>query len=51
MVKLLIQRGVKLDLKDKYMLEKFKEVLQANTSVGHDGRGSGQIAVRSNIMA
>ena len=33
------------------MLEKFKEVLQANTSVGHDGRGCGQIAVRSNIMA
>ena len=33
------------------MLEKFKEVLQANTSVGYDGRGCGQIAVRSNIMA
>lgn len=43
--------SITLDLKDEYMLEKFKEVLQANTSVGHDGRGSGQIAVRSNIMA
>jgi len=43
--------SITLDLKDEYMLEKFKEILQANTSVGHDGRGSGQIAVRSNIMA
>lgn len=43
--------SITLDLKDEYMLEKFKEVLQANTSVGHDGRGCGQIAVRSNIMA
>ena len=43
--------SITLDLKDEYMLEKFKEVLQANTSVGHDGRGYGQIAVRSNIMA
>lgn len=43
--------SITLDLKDEYMLEKFKEVLQANTSIGHDGRGCGQIAVRSNIMA
>ena len=43
--------SITLDLKDEYMLAKFKEVLQANTSVGHDGRGCGQIAVRSNIMA
>ena len=43
--------SITLDLKDEYMLEKFKEVLQANTSVGHDGRGCGQMAVRSNIMA
>ena len=43
--------SITLDLKDEYMLEKFKEVLQANTSVGHDGRGCGQIAIRSNIMA
>ena len=43
--------SITLDLKDEYMLEKFKEVLQANTSIGHDNRGCGQIAVRSNIMA
>ena len=43
--------SITLDLKDEYILEKFKEVLQANTSVGHDGRGCGQITVRSNIMA
>ena len=43
--------SITLDLKDEYMLKKFKEVLQANTSVGHDGRGCGQIAIRSNIMA
>lgn len=33
------------------MLNKFKEVVNSNTSIGHDGRGCGQIAVRSNIMA
>ena len=43
--------SITLDLKDEYMLEKFKKVLQANTSIGHDGRGCGQIAIRSNIMA
>ena len=43
--------SITLDLKDEYMLNKFKEVLNANTSVGYDGRGCGQIAVRSNTMA
>ena len=43
--------SITLDLKDEYMLQKFKEVLCANTSIGQDGRGCGQIAVRSNIMA
>lgn len=43
--------SITLDLKDEYMLNKFKEVLQANTSISYDGRGCGQIAVRSNIMA
>jgi hypothetical protein len=33
------------------MLKKFKEVVNSNTSIGHDGRGCGQIAVRSNLMA
>ena len=43
--------SITLDLKDEYMLNKFKESVKANTSIGHDGRGCGQIAVRSNIMA
>ena len=43
--------SITLDLKDEYILNKFKEVLQANTSISYDGRGCGQIAVRSNIMA
>lgn len=43
--------SITLDLKDEYMLNKFKESLNANTSIGKDGRGCGQIAVRSNIMA
>lgn len=43
--------SITLDLKDEYMLKQFKNVLQVNTSIGHDGRGCGQIAVRSNIMA
>lgn len=33
------------------MLQEFKKVVKTNTSIGHDGRGCGQIAVRSNIMA
>ena len=43
--------SITLDLKDEYMLQKFKNVLSANTSISYDGRGCGQIAVRSNIMA
>ena len=43
--------SITLDLKDEYMLLKFKEVLNANTNIGYDGRGCGQIAVRSNLMA
>ena len=43
--------SITLDLEDEYMLLKFKEILNANTSVSYDGRGCGQIAVRSNIMA
>lgn len=43
--------SITLNLKDKYMLQKFKDILQANTSINYDGRGCGQIAVRSNIMA
>lgn len=43
--------SITLDLEDEYMLLKFKEVLQANTNIGHDNRGCGQIAVRSDIMA
>ena len=43
--------SITLDLKDEYMLMKFKETVQTNTTIGHDGRGCGQIAVRSNIMA
>lgn len=33
------------------MLLKFKDAVHTNTSVGHDGRGCGQIAVRSDLMA
>lgn len=43
--------SITLDLKDEYMLLKFKEILNASTNIGHDGRGCGQLAVRSNIMA
>ena len=43
--------SITLDLKDEYMLLKFKKALNANTNIGHDGRGCGQIAVRSNLMA
>lgn len=43
--------SITLDLEDEYMLLKFKEILNANTNIGYDGRGCGQIAVRSNIMA
>ena len=43
--------SIVLDLKDEYMLLKFKEALGTNTNIGHDGRGCGQMAVRSDIMA
>lgn len=43
--------SITLDLKDEYILQKFKKVLNTNTNIGKDGRGCGQIAVRSNIMA
>ena len=43
--------SITLDLEDEYILLKFKEVLQANTNIGYDGRGCGQIAVRSDIIA
>lgn len=43
--------SITLDLKDEYMLKKFKEVINTNTNIGYDGRGCGQIAIRSDIMA
>ena len=43
--------SITLNLEDEYMLQKFLEVLNANTIIGKDGRGSGQSAVRSNLMA
>lgn len=43
--------SITLNLEDEYMLQKFLEVLNANTAVGKDGRGSGQSAVRSDLMA
>lgn len=36
---------------DEYILEAFKNAVQSNTAIGHDGRGCSQIAIRSNIMA
>lgn len=43
--------SITLDLEDEYLLNAFKNAVKTNTSVGHDGRGCGQIAVRSDIMA
>lgn len=43
--------SITLDSKDEYLLTKFKEVINSNTNVSHDGRGCSQIAVRSDIMA
>lgn len=43
--------SITLNLEDEYMLLKFKNILNANTNIGYDGRGCGQIAVRSNAMA
>lgn len=43
--------SITLDLNDEYILQKFKEVLNVNTSISKDGKGCGQIAIRSNLMA
>lgn len=43
--------SITLDLKDVYILKRFKQAVQTNTSIALDGRGCGQIAVRSNKMA
>jgi len=43
--------SITLDEEDKYILDKFKEELNINTSVASDGRGCYQIAIRSNLMA
>lgn len=43
--------SITLDLGDEYLLEAFKNELKTNTSIAYDGRGCGQIAVRSNIIA
>ena len=43
--------SITLNLKDEYVLQKFKEVLNINTSITTDGRGCGQIAIRSDLMA
>ena len=43
--------SITLDLNDGYILQKFKEILNINTSISKDGRGCGQIAIRSNLMA
>ena len=37
--------------KDVYILEKFIEIIGANTVIGNDGRGARQASVRSNKMA
>lgn len=43
--------SITLNTKDEYLLKSFKQELNTNTSIGHDGRGCSQIAVRSNVMA
>lgn len=43
--------SITLNEEDEYLLFKFKEILKANTTVSHDGRGVSQFAIRSNIMA
>lgn len=43
--------SITLDLGDEYMLNNFKNAVLTNTVVAKDGRGTGQIAVRSNVMA
>ena len=41
--------SITLDLEDKYMLAKFKEVLNTNTSISKDGRGYGIVPRKSYI--
>ncbi len=36
---------------DDYLLKQFKEILNANTTISHDGRGCSQFSIRSNSMA
>lgn len=36
---------------DKWMLERFLQEVQSNTSVGYDGRGACQAAIKSDLMA
>ena len=43
--------SITLDLSDSYILNAFKNEVKTNTEIGHDGRGCGTIAVRSNKMA
>ena len=47
------QASISISLKeeDEYILQGFKKILQASTSISRDGRGCSQFAVRSNIMA
>ena len=43
--------SITLDLADEYLLETFKNEVKTNTTIAKDGRGCGQIAVRSDKMA
>lgn len=43
--------SITLDLNDSYILEEFKNELKVTTSIAYDGRGCGQIAVRSDILS
>lgn len=43
--------SITLNEEDEYLLKNFKEKLNANTAVSHDGRGAAHFAVRSDIMA
>lgn len=43
--------SITLNEEDEYLLKQFKEILNANTVVSHDGRGASQFAIRSNLMA
>lgn len=43
--------SITLKLGDKYILDIFKGEVNSSTSIGCDGRGCGQIAIRSDIMA